>query len=100
MDTSLTKVFLMTPKDTHAEYFDCAFGARPEFEIYERKNDPDQVRNVAVNADYSAVQQWLTKRMMKILKQTRDPRVVDGGKTFDQKPFVDPAQPAKKESKF
>ncbi len=104
MDASPTKVFLMTHRDTHAEYFDYAFAARPEFELYDLKNDPDQVRNVAANSDFSQVRQRLTKRMMKILKQTRDPRVIDGGNAFDQKPFVDPTHPAKqftkKELKF
>jgi N-sulfoglucosamine sulfohydrolase len=95
MDASPTKVFLMTNKDADAKYFDYAFAARPEFELYDLKRDPDQVENVASNPKYAKVLETLTKRLMKTLRETGDPRVVGDGKTFDEKPYVDPDYPAK-----
>jgi uncharacterized sulfatase len=95
MDASPTKVFLMTHRESHAKYFDYAFAARPEFELYDLKRDPDQVENVASNPEYAKVLQDLTNRLMTTLRETEDPRVTGDGKTFDEKPYVDPAFPPK-----
>lgn len=91
MDGSPTKVFLMTNRDTYPKYFDIAFSARPEVELYDLKRDPDQVDNVAADPDYADVLRKLTDRMMNELRETGDPRVIGDGATFDRKPFVDPA---------
>ena len=90
MDASPTKVFLMTNRDSHTQYFDYAFSARPEFELYDLKRDPDQVDNVASNPKYAKVLRGLTKRLMRTLRETGDPRVIGDGAAFDRKPFVDP----------
>ena len=90
MDASPTKVFLMTHRDGYRKYFDIAFSARPEFELYDLKSDPDQVRNVAADSDYAIVLRDLKDRMMNELRETGDPRVIGNGSTFDRKPFVDP----------
>ena len=104
MDASPTKVFLMTHKDSHKKYFDYAFAARPEFELYDLKRDPDQVLNVAEDPKYTKDLKALTKRLMDTLRRTGDPRVIGDGKTFDTKPYVDPDYPPKewrkKELKF
>lgn len=91
MDASPTKVFLMTNRDAYPKYFDVAFSARPEVELYDLKRDPDQVDNVAADPDYADVVRKLTDRMMNELRETGDPRVIGDGATFDRKPFVDPA---------
>lgn len=91
MDASPTKVFLMTNQASYPKYFDIAFSARPEFELYDLKRDPDQVDNVAADPDYADVLRKLTDRMMNELRETGDPRVIGDGATFDRKPFVDPA---------
>lgn len=41
-------------------------------------------------SDYADDLKRLTHRLMKTLRQTRDPRVIDGGDMFDKPPFVDP----------
>ena len=99
MDASPTKVFLMTNRETHAKYFEYAFTARPEFELYNLKRDPDQVENVASNPEYAEALQALTDRLMMTLRNTGDPRVLGDGKTFDEKPYVDPNFPPKKWTK-
>ena len=104
MDASPTKVFLMMHRDSFPKYYEYAFSARPEFELYDLKQDPDQVKNVASDPEYEKALQELTDRLMGTLRETADPRVIGEGKTFDEKPFVDPAFPAKqwkkKELKF
>ena len=101
MDASPTKVFLMTNRDAHPRHFDIAFSARPEFELYDLKNDPDQVRNVAGDPNCAKVLQKLTDHLMNELRETGDPRVIGDGMTFDRKPFVDPefVPPPKKKKK-
>lgn len=91
MDASPTKVFLMTNRDAYPKHFDIAFSARPEFELYDLKRDPDQVDNIAADPNYADVLRKLTDRMMSELRETGDPRVIGDGSTFDRKPFVDPA---------
>lgn len=99
MDASPTKVFLMTNRESHSEYYDYAFAARPEFELYDLQNDPDQVNNVASSPEYATRLEELTDRMMQILEETGDPRVIGDGKAFDRMPYVDPDYPAKEWSK-
>lgn len=104
MDGSPTKVFVMTHRDEYPRHFDFAFSARPEFELYDLKKDPDQVNNVASESEYAEALDELTNRLMRILRETGDPRVIGDGGTFDRKPFVDPAYvpkpKQKKELKF
>lgn len=90
MDASPTKVFLMTNREAYAKHFDIAFSARPEFELYDLKRDPDQVHNVAADPKYAETLGSLTRRMMNTLRETGDPRVTGAGDAFDRKPFVDP----------
>ncbi|WP_197441462.1 sulfatase family protein [Thalassoglobus neptunius] len=90
MDASPTKTFLMTNRNSYSKHFDIAFAVRPEFELYDLKSDPDQVKNVAADPDYAMVLRELTDRMMNELRETGDPRVSGDGSTFDRKPFVDP----------
>lgn len=99
MDASPTKVFLMTHQESHAKYFDYAFAARPEFELYDLKRDPDQVENIASNPEYAKVLEPLTDRLMTTLQDTGDPRVVGDGNTFEEKPYVDPDFPPKQWTK-
>jgi N-sulfoglucosamine sulfohydrolase len=90
MDASPTKVFLMTHRDSYSKHFDIAFAVRPEFELYDLKSDPDQVRNVATDSGHAKVLRELTDRLMNELRDTGDPRVIGDGSAFDKKPFVDP----------
>ncbi|MEM9018585.1 MAG: sulfatase-like hydrolase/transferase, partial [Verrucomicrobiota bacterium] len=90
MDGSPTKVFVMKNRAKYPRFFDFAFSARPEFELYDLKVDPDQVENVAPDPDYAESLENLTQRLMEILEETEDPRVIGEGTTFDQMPFVDP----------
>lgn len=99
MDASPTKVLLMTHPESYRKFFDIAFSVRPEFELYDLKNDPDQINNVATSPQYSDVLRELTDRLMTELRETGDPRVMGDGSTFDRVPFADPtfvAPPKKK----
>jgi len=54
--------------------------------------DPDQVNNLATNPAFAATKQELSTRLMKLLAEAKDPRVIGDGGTFDRSPFSDPEQ--------
>lgn len=91
LDASPTKAFvaLGIGQPDLQKYADIAFGLRPEEELYDLKNDPHQMQNVAQNAEYKAVLVELAGRLQKVLQETGDPRVTGLGATYDQPPFTD-----------
>lgn len=98
MDASPTKAWLVThrnDKDGKA-YYDWAFGKRPEEELYEVKSDPDQIKNLAADPAHAEAKCRLSEQLMKVLKETNDPRLTDA---FDKPPFSDvvPEKKAKKQ---
>ena len=46
------------------------------------------MNNVAGKPEYAEVQRALSKRLMIILADTNDPRVMGDGSTFDKPPYV------------
>jgi arylsulfatase A-like enzyme len=94
MDASPTKTWLIAHQhDSQWKWhFDLAFAKRPAEELYDLKNDPDQVKNLAADHAFAARRRELSERLMKLLKDANDPRVTGDGKTFDQPPFSDPEQ--------
>jgi len=89
LDASPTKAWLMLHRQDEGlqKYFDFSFGLRPAEELYDLRTDPHQIRNVAGTAEYQEVRQRLHNRLMKTLRDTGDPRVLDDGATYDQPPF-------------
>ena len=71
-------------------YFDHAYGKRPREELFDLKQDPHQMRNVATDPAYAAVVAELRKRLMSELSRTGDPRLVDNGKYFETPPLAGP----------
>jgi arylsulfatase A-like enzyme len=90
LDASPTKAWLMQQVDVPKWkwHYDYAFGRRPRIELYDLKNDPDQLKNVAGQPQFAAAQKQLHTRLMAELKRTGDPRVSGDGSTFDKPPFV------------
>jgi N-sulfoglucosamine sulfohydrolase len=98
MDASPTKAWLVAHRNDPQwrPYFDRAFGKRPGEELFDLRQDPDQVHNVADQAAYSAKKAKLADRLMLILKESGDPRVAEGECIFEKPPFTDGAQPKAK----
>jgi uncharacterized sulfatase len=92
LDASPTKAWIATRRGTpgNKKYFDFAFGRRPAEELYDLRNDPHQVTNVADSPEHAETKAVLAERLMSVLKQTGDPRVIGDGKTFERPPFVVP----------
>jgi hypothetical protein len=67
-------------------FYEYGFDRRPGEELYDLREDPDQLRNVAQDASYSAVRQRLSSRLMSTLREAEDPRLNDA---FDRPPYVE-----------
>ncbi|WP_319481844.1 sulfatase [uncultured Draconibacterium sp.] len=65
-------------------YFNLSVAKRPEVELFDIKNDPFCMKNLAGNPDYSAIEKEMKNALMNELKKSGDPRVVGPDKeVFD-----------------
>lgn len=65
-------------------YFDQAHAKRPEFELFDIKNDPYNLTNLVRNPEYASVEQELKQALLAELKKSEDPRIVGPDKeVFD-----------------
>lgn len=69
-------------------YFTLSFGKRPADELYDLRNDPDQIHNVADDPAYAAIKDTLTQRLLSELTRVGDPRVTGDGDMFDRPPYT------------
>ncbi|MEQ8787849.1 MAG: sulfatase-like hydrolase/transferase [Pirellulaceae bacterium] len=88
LDASPTKAWIIEHRDDPgmAKYFDFAFGRRPGEELYDLRSDPHQMRNVAEDPVYADAKAKLSSRLMKVLRETGDPRLNDDA--FDRPPYT------------
>lgn len=68
-------------------FMDYAWGQRPAEELYDLKNDKDQMTNLADDPQYAAVKAELSGKLMDVLIAGEDPRVVGDGDAFDNPPY-------------
>jgi N-sulfoglucosamine sulfohydrolase len=89
IDSSPTKTFMMEHRNEHgiARLAELAFGMRPAEELYDLKNDPHQMVNVAGSAAMAETQAVLRGRLFDHLTKTGDPRVVGGTVDWDYYPY-------------
>lgn len=92
MDASPTKAWLIAHRDDAQgkAFYDLAFGKRPAEELYDLRKDLHQVKNVAGDPAYAKIKGELSERLLRTLKEAKDPRVTGDGTTFDRPPFSGP----------
>lgn len=93
MDASPTKAWLITHRNEPEWkwHYEFAFSKRPAEELYDVRNDPDQVKNLAVDPAFRKQKAELAARLLKLLTDAKDPRVVEQPPRFEKEPFVEPA---------
>jgi N-sulfoglucosamine sulfohydrolase len=69
------------------QFWQLCFGRRPPLELYNLRNDPDCVTNLAAMERYADVLHELKARMENELKQQGDPRMFGQGEVFDRYPY-------------
>ncbi len=93
MDASPTKAWLVLHRNDAQwkRFYDLAFAKRPGEELYDLRQDPYQMRNVAADPRYTQDKTRLAAQLLKILTEAGDPRVTGDGATFERPPFTDPS---------
>lgn len=67
--------------------FRLTFDKRPAEELYDLREDPHQLDNVADEPAYEAIRDHLSGILMQELAATEDPRITGGGEAFDTYPY-------------
>jgi N-sulfoglucosamine sulfohydrolase len=70
-------------------HWDLAFGKRVAEELYDLRQDPDCLTNLANEAKYQAVKLQLKRQLERELKAQGDPRMFGKGSIFDQYVYAD-----------
>jgi arylsulfatase A-like enzyme len=93
MDSGPTKAWLVLNRENVSvqgpRFYQWAFGKRPAEELYDLREDPDQVKNLAGESGYAEIQEKMAQRLMGVLKEAGDPRVTGDGSTFDKAPYTE-----------
>lgn len=89
-DGSPTKTeVLKTRKINEQKHFwQTCFGKRPQEELYNLKNDPDCMRNLADDKNYQDIKSKLKRTLFDKLKEQGDPRIFGQGEIFEKYPFA------------
>jgi arylsulfatase A-like enzyme len=101
MDASPTKAWLVGQRNEARWkwHYDYAFGKRPEEQLFDLRQDPDQTANVAADPKYAKTRAEMAQRLMDELKRLGDPRLVDGGSYFENPPLSGPLPEAAPQAK-
>ncbi|MCM5664048.1 sulfatase family protein [Galbibacter mesophilus] len=89
VDDSPSKTFLIEnySNPSIVPFFDFSFDYRPEFELYNVKEDPDCIDNLYEDKEHIEISKQLHEQLVNELKQTKDARVGDENpENFDEYP--------------
>ncbi|MDE0934703.1 MAG: sulfatase [Mariniblastus sp.] len=91
-DAGPTKAWIVSNRNRPdvKPYYENAYGRRPMEELYDLKNDPHQMVNVAALRKYQNVKSTLKRRLISTLESTLDPRMIDEGEFFEKPPLAGP----------
>ena len=89
MDASPTKAWMIYHrKEEDVEpLYQLAFGKRPREELYDLQKDPHYMNNVAQDPAYEEMRLKLNQRLMNILKEQHDPRLVEFPVRYEHEPY-------------
>lgn len=90
-DNGPTKTYMVDHQnqdEEHRRKYQLAFGKRPEFELYDLKQDPGQLTNVADQDQYQATFKRLSQQLQSGLIRSGDPRETGTGvEIFDSSKY-------------
>jgi len=75
---------------TLGKYLQLAVAKRPAEELFDIKNDPGCLNDLAAHPKFKRVKEQLAKQLEDYLRQTGDPRVLDGGEIWETYPRYSP----------
>ncbi len=88
-DNGPAKFFIINNRDTeeYEKFFTSCFEKRPVHELYDVKNDPFQLNNLAADDNYDRVLTSLRNKLIDYLRNTEDPRFTNIIPRFDYYPY-------------
>lgn len=91
-DAGPTKAWLVGARKSSewSALFEKLYGRRPMFELYDLRKDPHEMNNVAEDTAYATVRKEMTERLLAVLRETGDPRMLEDGKYFETPPLAGP----------
>lgn len=97
MDDGPTKQWLIKNlyNQEYEDYINYAFAKRPYEELYDLKNDPDELNNLALHPDYSATKKDLSDKLEEVLIESKDPRMLQSVENcvFEWAPYTNQIKP-------
>ncbi|HLJ96109.1 MAG TPA: sulfatase [Gemmataceae bacterium] len=81
-----------------SRYFQLACGKRPAEELYDVRNDPYELTNLAARPEYAQTKSKLRAELDEWMRQTNDPRAAGEDDRWDRYPYFG-TEPKKPESK-
>ncbi len=90
VDDGPTKSYYVEHKDEAdvTPFYDMAFGKRPLEELFDRRNDPYCMNNIADDPVFKDVKEQLWAQLEAILREQNDPRILGFGDIFDSYPRI------------
>ncbi|MEM1122532.1 MAG: sulfatase [Bacteroidota bacterium] len=84
-DNGPTKDFIVKNGmiSAYQTYYDWCFAKRPANELYDLRDDPYQIKNVAALPAYATVRDSLSAKLNEMLTETEDPRIIPNKIDFD-----------------
>ncbi len=94
LDASPTKAWMIhhRAEEPVLPLFELGFGKRPAEELYDLRKDPWYMHNVAGEKDYALIQKDLSERLMQVLREHDDPRVMEEDCRYEKAPYAGPLQ--------
>ncbi len=89
-DNGPTKSYMVENKDldaNHRHLWELSFGKRATEELYDCKNDPGQINNLAGEPEYDEIRASLALKLMEQLELTGDPRAMGKGDELEGHPY-------------
>jgi uncharacterized sulfatase len=94
LDASPTKAWMIHHRgeENVRKIFELGFGKRPREELFDLRVDPDHMKNVAADPGYSEVKEELAAKLMRVLREQDDPRVVETPCRYEHVPYAGPVE--------
>ncbi len=91
-DAGPTKAWLIRSrkKDSWKMLFEQVYGKRPHLELFNIKQDPSEMHNLAGEDQYAALEEELTKSLLNEMRRTGDPRLIREGEFYETPPMAGP----------
>ena len=93
-DASPTKAWMIHHREELdvEPLYDLAFGKRPREELYDLNEDPHYVDNVADDPRYANVKGQMKARLLAILEEQDDPRLMEQPCRYELEPYAEPPE--------